>query len=427
MKNGGDNQFIFDPQLPALSLIFDLRAVARLFQEQLPGVTDHQLPVTVKSCRLQETQYQPSLTCVATYDLMVERPDGMPWRTIGVIEITPTRQHHRLFDTDPQLPWLAPAVNRDEMGQRFATLLADGAGVATIEVCAITPIRYKPGSRCAFYYHLRSSSGQQVFFGKLLAQRGDWLMAILSELYQASLITPAMPRIAQPLAYWPEVHMLVQSAVTGRAELNIRAFDSAEDVIVREQWLRDAGIHLAALHASVEVEGPHCVIEDDLGELYDYRASVARVAPPLATKFEATIEEISVLAGGRVEPAPVASHGAFRTDQFMIENGRLVLIDLDSFCWANRARDIGNFLAYLDWKAIRQPQHATFIERAGRAFLDGYAMAGPAPDMHWLTLYRVASILKIIGRRFRSLSHREWPLVPQLFNAVTTLLQVPST
>jgi aminoglycoside phosphotransferase (APT) family kinase protein len=411
-----DGRFTLDPQLPALSLIFDLQAVARLFQEQSP--------ITINRCRLQEAQYRPSISCVATYELIVERPDSPPYQTIGVIEITPAGPQQRLFDTDPQLPWLAMAVNRERMSRRFAALLPDGEGV---EEFAISPIRYKPGSRCALRYRLRTSSGEQLFFGKLLARDGDSFMDTVTALYRTSRTTSAMPRIARPLAYWPEVQMVVQASIAGGAELNERAFDPAEEKTARERWLHQAGFHLAGLHTAVEVEGRRRTIEDDLRELDEYKAPMARMAPALATRFEALIEEIATLAGSQDEPPPVASHGAFRTDQMMIQDGRLVLIDLDSYCWANRARDAGNFLAYLSWKAIRRPQQAAFIERAGRLFLDGYATIGPALDNFWLSLYRAASMLKIIGRRFRTLSYKEWPLTPQLLNTAVTIIQEPFT
>jgi len=100
-----------------------------------------------------------------------------------------------------------------------------------------------------------------------------------------------------------------------------------------------------------------------------------------------------------------------RTDQFILQGDRLAMIDLDSYCWANPARDLGNFLAYLCWKAIRQPEHAEFIERAGRAFLEGYLSVQGDIDERWLSVYQAASLLKIAGRRFRSLTYREWPLI----------------
>jgi hypothetical protein len=232
-----------------------------------------------------------------------------------------------------------------------------------------------------------------------------------------------MPAIARPLAYWPDVHLLVQSAVAGGDELNTRAFDPDEDRATRLGWFRDAGRHLAALHATVEVEGPRRTIQDDLNELGEYSDSVARLAPELADRFETMIATINTSAAALVEPAPVAGHGTFRTDQFMIENGRLVLIDLDSFCWANRARDIGNFLAYLKWKAIRRPPQAAFIKSAGRALLDGYVKAGPRPDRHWLALYQATSMLKIVGRRYRGLNYKEWALTPRLLDAADVLVR----
>ncbi len=106
-----------------------------------------------------------------------------------------------------------------------------------------------------------------------------------------------------------------------------------------------------------------------------------------------------------------------RTDQFILQGDRLAMIDLDSYCWANPARDLGNFLAYLCWKAIRQPEHAQFVERAGRAFLEGYLSVQADIDERWLSVYQAASLLKIAGRRFRSLTYLEWPLVIHLIQA----------
>jgi aminoglycoside phosphotransferase (APT) family kinase protein len=120
--------------------------------------------------------------------------------------------------------------------------------------------------------------------------------------------------------------------------------------------------------------------------------------------------------------APVASHGALRTDQFMIEQDLIALIDLDSFCWANPARDIGNFLAYLRWKAMRQPHYATFIERGERAFLAGYATARAIPVKEWLVHYEAVALLKIVGRRFRNLVVQEWPLAVRLLDVALAML-----
>ncbi len=92
----------------------------------------------------------------------------------------------------------------------------------------------------------------------------------------------------------------------------------------------------------------------------------------------------------------------------------------------NPARDLGNFMAYLRWKAIRKPKDADFIERVGQVFLDGYQAAGRAIDQRWLMLYTADSMLKIAGRRYRSLTAKEWHLVPRLLDGALAALDTVS-
>src|SRR5439155_25903674 len=157
-------------------------------------------------------------------------------------------------------------------------------------------------------------------------------------------------------------------------------------------------------------------------ELREYCAPMASVDAPLAARYADILEQLAAAAHGQNAATSVASHGAFRTDQFMIEDDQLVMIDLDGFCWADPARDLGNFLAYLSWKAIRNPQQAAFIEQAGQVFLDGYMTSRAAPDRPWLAIYQADSLLKLAGRRYRSLTAKEWPLVPQLLDAALDTL-----
>ena len=411
-----DYRFDVDPHLPALPMAFDLDAVSRLFEERWPvhgGLARAHVPVNAR--RLLDTKYQPSKRCVTSYELLVEHPANIFRTTIGAVEVTPTGIAHRLFVDDPELPGLRTATDPVAMAERFATLLERMGCAAAVESCQVIPIRYKPESRCVVRYDLRTSTGRQILYGKLIAQNGEGLTATINELYRVSQDMPGMPRIARPLAYWPEIQMLVQPAIRGD-ELNIRAFDNAESYTKRVQWMHEAGASLAALHASAAIDGLLRTLADDLSELEQYRAPVMIVSRTLGTRYEEALTAIASMARGRVEPAPVKSHGAFRTDQLLVENDRLTVIDLDSFCWANPARDIGNFLAYLDWKAIRKPQHAAFIERAKCTFIEGYVEVRPVLDPFWLALYQAISLLKIAGRRFRSLTFAEMPLVPHLLD-----------
>ena len=411
--------YAFDADLPALPLAFDLDRVARLFAEQWPAGGG---PVTISKIKLQDTKYQPHSRCVTTYALTAEQ-DGATRPTIGVLEITPAGAAHRLYHTDAKLPWLAEATEPDVMRAHFAALLPDTA----IERCTITPVRYRPNVRCVFRYDLDTTAGPQTFFGKLLNEGGELSLATITALHGARERNPGMPRVLPPLVYWPDIHVLIQDEVQGGAELNDLAFDPKQDTALRERWLRDAGARLAGLHGCTEVAGPPRTMADDLDELREYLAPMAAVDAALAEQYSAAVERIAALAAEQPEPMASAGHGAFRTDQFMIEDGELVMIDLDGFCWSNQARDLGNFMAYLRWKAIRKPQDAAFIEHVGQVFLEGYGAAGRAIDTRWLRLYEADSLLKIMGRRFRSVTAKEWHLVPRLLEAANTVLDLERT
>jgi aminoglycoside phosphotransferase (APT) family kinase protein len=187
-----------------------------------------------------------------------------------------------------------------------------------------------------------------------------------------------------------------------------------------------AGRGLAALHGTGLAGVPVVTQADDLAELRGYLAPVGQVDPDLRDRYAAVLDHVEAAGHVGVAQPLAAGHGAMRTDQFLIdgETGGLVLLDLDGVCLAEPARDLGNLLAYLDWKAIRRPGEAAWVERAGAAFLAGYATGRPAPPDR-VAAWRAASLLKVAGRRYRSLTVPEWPLVPALLDAAAALVAAP--
>lgn len=403
----------FDPQLPSLPQAFDRELVRREFEQRWPGGAPALRRIQLG--KLQDTKYQPGARCVATYGLTAELTDGTARPTIGVVEVTPQGLALRLYDDDPKLPWVRAATDPGAMCNRFAWF-AESERAAIPTSCIVTPVRYRAGTRCVFRYDLQTPAGPRTLFGKLVRDGADEFMATVTALHQASIDTPDMPRILPPLAYWQDIHMMVQPEVAGRAELNDLAFDPSTDADARARWLRDAGRRLAGLHGLSGVAGPPRTLADDLSELEEYIAPMAIVDAQLAERYAGAIAAIRDLTRSQAEPAPVASHGAFRTDQFMIEGDNLVMIDLDGFCWANAARDLGNYMAYLRWKTIRQPERTSLIAQAGRLLHTGYQELRREPESLWLAVYEADSMLKIAGRRFRSLTTKEWHLVPALID-----------
>lgn len=414
-------RFDFDDQLPDLPMAFDFDEVAELFERKVFRSNSSQEPVgTLNVRKLQDVKYRPSQRCVTTYELIVGRPDSSPERTIGVLEFTPEGVIPRIYTADDRLPWLAKATDMKEMQQRFSELPGYGD---QLKLWEIFPVRYKPGLHCVIRYTAQTPSGNKMFYGKSFTGNAERLMKTIKDLDQASHENPDMPLISSPVAVWPEMEMILQDAVPNGVEFTHFIYDQRYDVSVRESWMVKAGRALGVFHNNSTSPSETKTIYDDLEDLHEYTSIITKVKPDLAVKYEEVIQQIITKVDHFTEPEPVASHGAMRTDQFILQGDRLAMIDLDSYCWANPARDLGNFLAYLCWKAIRQPEHAQFVERAGRAFLEGYLSVHEDIDERWLSVYQAASLLKIAGRRFRSLTYLEWPLVIHLiqgaFSAIT--------
>jgi aminoglycoside phosphotransferase (APT) family kinase protein len=411
-------RFDFDDQLPDLPIAFDFDEVADLFERKVFEPNSSQSPVgTINVRKLQDVKYRPSQRCVTTYDLIVGRPDSPPERTIGVLEFTPEGPIPRLYTADDRLPWLAKATDLDEMQRRFCELPVFAEYGDQIKLWEIFPVRYKPGLHCVIRYTARTPTGNKMFYGKSFTGGAEQLMNTVMDLHKSSQENPDMPLISSPVAVWPEMEMILQAAVPNGVEFTHFIYDQRYDVAVRESWLVKAGRALGVFHNNSTAPSETKTVYDDLEDLHEYTSIITKVKPDLAVKYEEVIQQIISKVDHFKEPEPVASHGAMRTDQFILQGDRLAMIDLDSYCWANPARDLGNFLAYLCWKAIRQPEHAEFVERAGRAFLEGYLSVHEDIDEKWLSVYQAASLLKIAGRRFRSLTYLEWPLVIHLIQA----------
>jgi aminoglycoside phosphotransferase (APT) family kinase protein len=404
-----------DRRLPQLPKAFDLPAVSRLYEKRWHGRAEG---LGVRARKVHNVDYRPSPRCTVAHELTVERGGDGSVETIGVVDVRPAGLRLRLFYQDADLPWLADAADPVQVGRRLAALeLAPGS-----RIVRVVPVRYRPGARCLLRFDLEAGSHPATLYGKVLATDGHRLSSALSAL-RAIDGRRGAPRVLQPLGYVSDLHMLLLPAVAG-SEFHRLAFDTTVAPEERLQWMRKAGAALAGLHAEPLPAAPERRLTDDAAYLAEFSTAVARAVPSLAPAFEEAIRLLRCAT--HEEPPAVVSHGSFRSDQLLIEGDEPLMIDLDGLCSANPARDVGNFLAYLRWKSIREPHHSSFIEAAIPSFLAGYGSVRTLPDERWTARYEAGSMLKIAGRRLRKLDVSEWPLLPQLLDEARVLLGLPS-
>jgi hypothetical protein len=411
------HSLVEDPLLPDLSLLLDEEQVRRELEVVWQSSCGE--PVRVEQCRRVDTTYEPHVGCVATFQL---RDGASARQTIGVVELDAAGTRFRLYQDDRDLPGLRVAADATSMGPRVAPIALDATPEAVEMECAVIPVHYKPSRSCVLGYEVSSSSGdRRTLFGKLAAGLERGHVETVQALSQAARANPLMPRIVPPAAHWLHLELWMQPEVVAAVDMTTVAFDGGGN---RTSLLRAAGMGIATLHDRVAVPGPIRRIEDELRGLRRYEALLRQLTPELAPRFLEVVARIAELAGRHEEPDPVASHGALRTGQFLAADDGLTLVDLDTYCWANPARDVGNLLAFLDWRAIRNPAETGAVAEAQDAFLDGYSSVTAALDDRWLRLYRAATMLKIAGRRLRRLEIDDWPVLGDLVDAARATIRV---
>ena len=391
-----------DPLLPHLAAVLDPVEVVRLFERCWPGPGPSP---SIDGCVLEHVRWSPGEKCRATYRLTLSAGAEGPATSIGVVTATPGGVGHRLFTADPELPSLAAATDP----ARMRAWLADQLG-RPVEACSVTPVSYRAGSRCVLRYRL-SGGGPTAVYAKLLTAGAFEGLA--------STARSLGDHLAPPLVGIAPEWRLVAQGDAGDRSLGSIALDPPTRSALAE--LRSGGRLLSSLHHSSGPPGRRRSLAEDVEGLRRHLPALQRVSPPIAEQVLTGIERLAGLVGTANAAAP--GHGAFRLDQVHLSARGPVLIDLDSFCWAEPARDLGNLLAYLRWRVIRRPESAAAVAAVRVAVLAGYAGGAAAPlDTDRLRAFEAAAALKIAGRRCRRLAVEEWDRLGELVSAALDLL-----
>ncbi len=124
-----------------------------------------------------------------------------------------------------------------------------------------------------------------MFYGKSFSGNAEQLMKTLMDLHKSSQENPDMPLISAPVAIWPEMEMILQSAVPNGIEFTNFAYDQAMRTAVRESWMFKAGRALGIFHNNSTAPSESKTVYDDLTDLHEFTLIMAKVRADLATKY----------------------------------------------------------------------------------------------------------------------------------------------
>ena len=267
-------------------------------------------------------------------ELAVPLPDRLPvLRQLASSAEARTLLEHSLHASDPQY--------RD----------------VRIAACQPEILRHHPGLRATLRYYLRYSDdppGDAGWPTTLIAktyddEKGRHAYDGMCALWRSPLAKDERVRIAEPIAYLPDLKLLIQGPIPEEQTLTdllataLRTQDPAT-LAELDTALRKTAMALAALHqAEIATDRAYGWI-DELAEVRAFTDRLATAVPALARAATPLLATLDVYAAITTPDPPVFAHGTFRPNQVLLHGGRVGLIDFDSWCSAEPAVDLALFL-----------------------------------------------------------------------------------
>jgi hypothetical protein len=228
-----------------------------------------------------------------------------------------------------------------------------------IEECRPTMLNYKPGTRCTIRHDLRYGNVNSdkrwpdaVIVKAYRKPKGERAFRGMVALWNSKMSQSRAVRIAQPLAYIPDLKVLIQGTLeedeTLEQALREALREGSPALLNRLRDLMDAAAAgLAELHNSGAKTDEVADVGEQIADIGELIRRLEVLAPEVAEAAVPLLDHLRELER-RERPDPVVpSHGSFDCDQVLIAGASVGFIDFDSFCMAEPGLDVGHFRASL--------------------------------------------------------------------------------
>ena len=299
--------------------------------------------------------------------------------------------------SDPGIPTLSSVLDSATMRQHLRQALRGRCDA--IEEIRFQVLKHHPGSRCTLDIALLTATGWDSLIGKVYAADRSDVYHVMVGLNGAGFQPEGLFTIPQPLAYIPDLHLLLQEKVQGPRAKQIFLMGS-------ERERADAAERCARWLAKFHAVGPR---SGEVFEATNHLRSIARWSQRIANlgePFRPMVGRLArLLEDGAVTLKAArlcASHGSYNCNQIILAERRTVVFDWDNCDIADPCRDVTRFLVALQRLGFKYLGSIKALDGAAEVFLQTYEALNPftiTANLPWYTAFTCLTLAKYEANR----------------------------
>jgi aminoglycoside phosphotransferase (APT) family kinase protein len=411
-----------------LAALLDPEAFLETLRADLPDIP-------FQTAKVFYLRYKPGMSCLAGYRLDVRgetvdvhahalRPDAgdklvktvQKSETPGVLGkgqflFEQSTIVVRVFPNDARVRSLSRLASTEGRRQLLQKHLRDRSDLWS---GSLQTLRYRPERR---YVARLCGSGAACAVARAYAEPIDQATHPSARVWRSS----GNLRLPRPLGCSSRRRVLVLEWLTGdllREWMTTPQFSASSVAAV--------GAALAELHGRSSIGLRRRVPVESVRALAELAAWLGFLCPELAARAQ-TLARTLADAMDSDGQAAVTTHGDFHAGQVLLDGDSVGLLDLDEAVCADRAADLGNFLAHLEGDFVRGRLVRARMESIHGALLEGYRASATHTVDTRIAWHYAAGLFRLCAFPFRE-RLVDWPdLVDTLLLRAEALAQAVSS
>lgn len=292
------------------------------------------------------------------------------------------------FPIDPVFPALRMFFDPDRAAPVLAGYFAHVRPGAAIDQVRAVRVKYLP--EISLIARFEADVGEErslSIYGKFQhSHRGAFTYEVMRALWDLPARAAGELVVSEPLAYYPEYQLLLQSEVPGEEIPRSRHSE------IFKAQCEAAGRTLAHIHNSkISVGHPHTV-DVEISRLEERLEQFKLSGPRLFLNLRQLLTQIRAKADRIAVEAPVPSHGDYKYNQFIYDGTKFGLIDVEYFVQAEPSFDLGKYCGHLAPSVPKDWSDTAVADEGRRIFLDAYCALRPQYRGTRFSIYEALSL-----------------------------------